>query len=151
MTDPKFQRRTNGHPYAKIIERYYEACNTGNNELFLETLHPDMTHYYVDAKPTVGRDTLMARWQKSHDLLKAFWTMDHILIQDNEAVIEWSMVWTPPDTKEEEILRGTEWYIFEGDKILEVRSFHNNHRRASPANRELQGYDYDGRGYPPQP
>ena len=39
-----------------------------------------------------------------------------------EAVIEWSMRWTPAATGEPEVLLGSEWYLFEDGRISEIRS-----------------------------
>ena len=71
----------------------------------------------------------------------------HILIQEPEAVIEWSMPWTPPRDQKRQVLRGTEWYIFENDKIVEIRSYHNNYYLQDPKNRELWDFPYEERGY----
>ncbi|MDA1076776.1 MAG: hypothetical protein O3A63_18790 [Proteobacteria bacterium] len=45
------------------------------------------------------------------------------------------------------VLHGTEWFVFVDDRIKEVRSYHNNHRLTSPANRDLHGFPYADRGY----
>jgi hypothetical protein len=73
--------------------------------------------------------------------------LDHVLVQDKEAVIEWSMRWTPAATGTAELLRGTEWYLFETGLIREIRSYHNNFYLQDPANRQLHDFDYVGRGY----
>ena len=57
------------------------------------------------------------------------------------------MSWTPLTTGIAELLRGCEWYIFEGDKISEIRSYHNNYYLHNEKNRELWDFDYIGRGY----
>jgi len=46
-----------------------------------------------------------------------------------------------------EVLRGTEWYLFEDGLIREIRSYHNNFYLQSPENRRLHDFDYAGRGY----
>ena len=69
------------------------------------------------------------------------------MVQEPEAVIEWSMRWVPPQTGEAEILRGSEWYVFEGDRIREIRSYHCNYYLNAVENRELHDFDYNGRGY----
>jgi len=65
----------------------------------------------------------------------------------SEAVIEWSMRWTPVGDDEEELLRGTEWYRFEDGKIAEIRSYHCNHHLAAPENFQLRAFPYAQRGY----
>ena len=69
------------------------------------------------------------------------------VVQENEAVIEWSMKWQPKQTTMPEILRGAEWYRFRDGKILEIRSYHNNFYLQHPDNRELRDFDYLSRGY----
>jgi hypothetical protein len=73
--------------------------------------------------------------------------LDHALVQKPEAVIEWSMRWTPALTGVPEVLRGSEWYRFEGERISEIRSYHNNFYLHAPENRRLHDFDYEGRGY----
>ena len=58
-----------------------------------------------------------------------------------------SMRWVPPQTGAAEILRGSEWYVFEGERISEIRSYHCNYYLNAVENRELHGFDYTGRGY----
>ena len=47
---------------------------------------------------------------------------DRILLRDaeaaEEAVIEWTLFWTPPDTGVRVATRGAEWYVFEGGLII---------------------------------
>jgi len=55
--------------------------------------------------------------------------------------------WTPAATGAPEVLRGSEWYLFEGERISEIRSYHNNFYLQGPGNRQLHDFDYAGRGY----
>jgi hypothetical protein len=73
--------------------------------------------------------------------------LDHAVVQEPEAVIEWSMRWVPGKTSETEILRGSEWYLFENNKIAEIRSYHNNFFLHNERNRELWDFDYKNRSY----
>ncbi len=90
-------------------------------------------------------------WAKVAPKTQANWQLDHAIVEEPEAVIEWSMQWVPgsalKQNEEPEILRGSEWYIFREGKIAEIRSYHNNFYLQDPKNRELHDFDYDGRGY----
>lgn len=135
------------HRYVDIIETYYRGCNTQDYDLMKSTFTDDVVHYFVDHDPVKGAHELANYWCKVAPRTKANWSVDHALVQEPEAVIEWSMAWTPPATGQSELLRGTEWYVFESDLISEIRSYHNNFHLADPKNRELWGFDYLGRGY----
>ena len=147
MPSSEFQRIASGHPYADIIKTYYQGCNTADVDLMKSTFTDDVVHYFVDHAPVVGAHALATYWAKIGPRTQANWTLDHIMAQEPEAVIEWSMSWVPADTGTPEILRGSEWYVFQGGKIREIRSYHNNFYLQKPENRELHGYDYVGRGY----
>ena len=72
---------------------------------------------------------------------------NHALVEEPEAVIEWSMRWVPDATGKPELLRGSEWYLFDGGRIAEIRSYHNNFHLQHPDNRQLRDFDYQVRGY----
>ena len=142
--------RQSGHEYIETIKRYYQGCNTADYDLMMSTFTPEVVHYFVDHGAVRGADGLANYWVKVGPRTQARWTLDHALVQEPEAVIEWSMRWTPPATGVAEVLRGSEWYLFEDDLIAEIRSYHANHFLSDPKNRELWDFDYDGRGYTPQ-
>ncbi|MEM7540756.1 MAG: nuclear transport factor 2 family protein [Pseudomonadota bacterium] len=138
---------TRDHPHAQTILRYYQGCNTGDVDLMKSTFTDDVVHYFVDLEAVSGADTLAALWQRAASKTKASWHLDHIIVEGDEAVIEWTMRWTPKGLTVEEILRGTEWYLFEDGLIKEIRSYHNNFHLADPSNFELKGFDYAQRTY----
>lgn len=139
--------RTSGHPYIETIHTYYRGCNTHDVELMMSTFTDDVVHYFVDHSAVRGADGLANYWAKIAPRTQANWVLDHALVQEPEAVIEWSMRWVPAQTGEPEILRGSEWYLFRDDKIAEIRSYHNNYFIQDPENRALHGFDYSGRTY----
>ena len=94
-----------------------------------------------------AQQALANYWCKVGHRTQASWQLDHGLVQASEAVIEWSMRWTPSQTGVSEILRGTEWYVFEEGWISEIRSYHNNFYLQHPENRALRDFDYRSRGY----
>ena len=137
------------HPYIATIERYYEGCNRADVELMKSTFTEDVVHYFVDHAAVRGDDNLAGYWSKVRPRTHAKWTVDHAIAMEDEAVIEWSMRWTPVGNDVAELLRGTEWFIFRGGKIAEIRSYHNNHYLQDPRNAELRDFPYDERGYTP--
>ena len=52
--------------------------------------------------------------------------VDHAIVKDQEAVIEWSLELTPAKGVERELIRGAEWYVFRDDKIAEIRAYYLN-------------------------
>ena len=145
MTEPS--PRTSGHPYIETIKRYYDGCNTADESLMRSTFTADVVHYFVDHGEVRGGRALAHYWARVQPRTQANWRLDHALVQDDEAVIEWSMRWVPPATGVPEILRGSEWYHFRAGLISEIRSYHANHYLSDPANRELRDFPYKTRGY----
>lgn len=134
--------------HVQTILTYYQGCNTCDFELLCSTLAADTVHYFVDHAPVRGRTGLANYWVKVAPRTDANWQLDHAIVQDDEAVIEWSMRWLPPGATDHEILRGTEWYRFDpSGQITEIRSYHNNIHLQDARNRELWGFDYEARGY----
>lgn len=139
--------KQSGHPYIDTINTYYEGCNTGDIPLMISTFTEDVVHYFVDHSAVKGAKELANYWSKVAPKTQANWQLDHALVQEPEAVIEWSMKWIPRATGIPEILRGSEWYIFKENKIAEIRSYHNNFYLQDSRNKELRDFDYITRGY----
>ena len=113
----------------------------------MSTFTSDVVHYFVDHSKVETAIGLANYWAKVAPSTQANWKLDHGLVQESEAVIEWSMRWQPLQTTEPELLRGTEWYLFREGKIAEIRSYHNNYYLQQEKNRELWDFDYLTRGY----
>ena len=139
--------RTSGHPFIDTIQTYYRGCNEPSYDVLMSTFTPDVVHYFVDHSAVVGAEVLANYWCKVQPRTAANWALDHALVQEDEAVIEWSMAWTPPATGQPELLRGSEWYLFRDGLIAEIRSYHCNVYLAAAENRQLHEFDYGGRGY----
>lgn len=139
--------RSSGHRYIDLINTYYTGCNTANIDLMMSTFADDVVHYFVDHGAVQGARGLANYWSKVGPRTRANWVLDHAVVQDAEAVIEWSMQWVPTHTGEPELLRGSEWYVFEAEKIAEIRSYHNNFYLHDKKNNQLHDFDYELRGY----
>jgi len=138
---------TSGHRYIDTIQTYYRGCNTADVDLMMSTFADDVVHYFVDHGAVRSAQGLANYWAKVAPRTQANWALDHALVDEPEAVIEWSMQWVPAQTGAAELLRGSEWYLFRNDKIAEIRSYHNNYFLQDPKNRELHDFDYAQRGY----
>ena len=113
----------------------------------MSTFTDDVVHYFVDHSVVESAAGLANYWAKVAPKTQANWQLDHAIVEEPEAVIEWSMEWVPRQTGAPELLRGSEWYIFREGKIAEIRSYHNNYYLQAPENRELHNFDYRVRGY----
>lgn len=129
------------------ITRYYDACNTGDIAGFEETLDADVVHYFlapnVGSAPVASRERLIGYWRKVQPMIDGRWVVDHVVESGNEAVIEWSLFWTPPHGVRV-VTRGSEWFVFSADdQITEIRSYYQQR----DGDTDLESFDYAGAGY----
>lgn len=129
-----------------IIESYYVACSIGDAQALMETLADDVTHYFLapnpGSVPVSGAQHLASYWRKVQRRISGHWTVDHIIGEADEAVIEWTLFWTTP-RGERVATRGAEWYRFRDQRIAEIRAYYQQ----PEATAELRDFDYVGRGY----
>jgi ketosteroid isomerase-like protein len=127
------------------IRQYYAACNSGDEAQFRATLSADVVHYFLPSQlqPVRGVEHFIAYWRKNRERYNAQWSLDRTLAQGDEAVVEWTMRWTPAPGGERLRMRGAEWYQFRQGRINEVRAYcgfdANGHT-------ELAGFPYEARG-----
>jgi hypothetical protein len=138
----------NTHPFIDTIIRYFKGCNTANVDLMVSCFADDVEAYFIDVEPIIGSHRLAKFWCRLHEGMGARWTIDRAVAQGNDAVVEWSMLWTPPETAKEELSRGTDWFIFENGLITEIRQYHHARGLKPGQNFELLGFPYAKRGYP---
>lgn len=137
---------TKQHLYYRLIYDYYDGCNRQDVDLLRAVLTEDIEHYTTDMDRVSGIEPLLKFFCDFAPVVKAHWMIDHCLIQGNEAVIEWTMRWHPKGKPE--LKRGSEWYVFEGDKIKEIRAYYTNpYAENSLPWASLKGFDYGARGY----
>ena len=103
------QPRKEGHRYIETILKYYQGCNTADVDIMMSTFTDDVVHYFVDHREVRSARGLADYWARVGPLTQANWALDHTVIQEPEAVIEWSMRWVPRQTGKPELLRGSEW------------------------------------------
>jgi ketosteroid isomerase-like protein len=126
------------------VTRYYEALSRGDADEVASFFTDDATHYYTRLGPHHGRQ-IAENAKLGVEHLDAQWILEHGIDDGNEAVIEWTMVWTDPKSGERRLDRGTEWFRFEDGKICEVRAYHHSNDKNRSG--DLLGFDHAGRGY----
>jgi ketosteroid isomerase-like protein len=84
-----------------VVRRYFDGCNTGDIGELLSTLAPDLTHYFLPSSfpPIRGAEHLAKYWRSWKENLDPVWRHDHLMAQGDEVVAEWSVIFTPPGTK----------------------------------------------------
>ncbi len=136
------------HAYVTTIKRYYQGCSTADRELMISTFTDDVVHYFTHHALIRGAENLATYWAKMQPRIHATWLVDHVVVQGDEVVIEWTMRWTAPETAKPELMRGAEWYIFRGEKIAEIRAYYiNRHLPYTQPNFELEDFPYAEREY----
>ena len=146
LADP----RTAADPAAAwtaLISRYYDGCSAGDVDLMLQTLHPDVVHWFLapntGSAAVHGGEHLARYWRKVTRMLQARWVVDSICATPEQAVIEWTMWWLREGATERVATRGAEWFTCQDGVIHEIRSYY----QLRPQTTELDGFPYLQRGY----
>ena len=133
---------------------YFAACNDGDVERIASFFVEDGVHYFPPGMyggPFVGGRTIGERWAAAVEELGSVWTVDRVMTDpDNaRAVMEWTHFKTTDGT----ILRGDEWYEFDPESglIEEIRAYYASPQDPALDRLELEGFDYESRGYPMEP
>jgi ketosteroid isomerase-like protein len=133
--------------WTALITRYYEGCSAGDVELMLETLHPDVVHWFLapntGSTAVAGAEHLARYWRKVAGMHSARWVVESICATPEQAVIEWTMWWLPEGAAERVPTRGAEWFTCRDGLINEIRSYY----QLRPQPTELDGFPYADRGY----
>ena len=130
-----------------LINRYYDACSSGDVDILLETLHPEVVHYFlqpnIGSAPVRTAEHLARYWRKVQQLIDGAWIVDRICEAEEQAVIEWTLWWTPEGSTDRVATRGAEWFQIEDGRILEIRSYYQQR----PHDTQLDRFPYEERGY----
>jgi ketosteroid isomerase-like protein len=127
------------------IRSYYAALNTGDAEAVAAHFTDDATHYYTRLGPHEGAETIGRYAAFAVESIEGQWFVENALEGEDEAVIEWTMIWRHPESRERRLDRGTEWFVFHDGLIAEVRAYH--HGGPKNPSGDLLGFDHAGRGY----
>jgi ketosteroid isomerase-like protein len=127
------------------IRSYYEALNSGDADAVAAHFTDDATHYYTRLGPHEGAETIGGYAALAVKSIEGRWFVENALEGEGEAVIEWTMTWRHPESGEQRLDRGTEWFVFRDGLIAEVRAYH--HGGPKNPSGDLLGFDHRGRGY----
>lgn len=138
----------------ETIRGYFDACNTGDAHAVAAFFTADAVHYFPPGMyegPFVGAATIGHRWAEAVEKLGSVWTVDQLICDPStgRAVIEW----THFKTYQGKMLRGDEWYLFDAASglIREIRAYYASPQAPDLDRLEIEGFDYEGRGYPLSP
>lgn len=138
----------------RTIRTYFDGCNEADADKIMSCLTEDAVHYFPHGMyqgPFRSSRVIADRWVWAVRELGSYWSVDTLLIEpvSYRAVMEWSHF----KTKQDKILRGDEWYEFDADsgRIREIRAYYASPQAAELMQLQLEGFDYDGRGYPAAP
>jgi SnoaL-like domain len=138
----------------ELLERnvriYFEACNEGDHEKMASVFAPSIVHYFPPGMfgPRVGSRAIAELWRGTIRQNGSRWTIDNLVCDDNELVVEWTH-WQPvPGT----YIRGAEWYEFDEQGLITViKAYYASPRDKTLSTNELDGYPYAELGYPMTP
>lgn len=82
--------------YRRIIENYFEACNTGDRDLFFSLFEVDASHYLPKGMFGPLRDvqSLFDQWRRDAEENGAFWVLESVIVSEETptAAGEWTAV-----------------------------------------------------------
>lgn len=134
----------------RIVRLYFEACNSASRERLYEVLADEVVHYFPPGVggPYRGKEAIADLWIDFVREKGSCWTIDRLIGNGNEVVVEWSHF----KTKIGETIRGAEWYEFDAaGKIREIRAYYASPRDGGRKVNELQGYPYAEKGFAVEP
>ncbi len=127
------------------IRSYYESLNTGDAEAVAAHFTEDAVHYYTRLGPHEGAKTIGDYAALGVGSIDAQWYVENAIEQGDQVVIEWTMTWRHPESGDQRLDRGTEWFRIRDGKIAEVRAYHHGGKKNPQG--DLLGFDHEGRGY----
>lgn len=129
------------------VRTYFEACNEGSHAKMASVFAPSIVHYFPPGMfgPRAGSQSIAELWQDMIRRAGSRWTIDRMVSDDNEVVIEW----THFQPKTGKYVRGAEWYEFDDDGLITViKAYYASPRDRDLLANELDGYPYAELGYP---
>ena len=144
------QRSSRRQLLERQVRIYFDGCNEGSKAKMASVFAPSIVHYFPPGMfgPRVGSESIAELWRGTIRQNGSRWTIDRIVSDENEVVIEWTH-WQPgPGTH----IRGAEWYEFDEHGLITViKAYYASPRDRSLAANELDGYPYAELGYPTSP
>jgi len=137
-----------------LIRHYFAMCNKANRQGLIDCFTDNGIHYFPPGLPNTpwkSAAEIADGWIWCVENFGSKWTIEKVLCSSDgrEGVIEW----THWKTAINEALRGDEWYIFNDDttRIVEIRAYYASGVNKSVLVNQLQGFDYELRGYSTKP
>lgn len=137
-----------------LIREYFAGCNEADVDKMRSCFIAEAVHYFPPGLPDIpwrGARAIAEKWKWCVETLGSRWTIDNVIVgaTGDQAVIEW----THWKTAIGEVLRGDEWYVFDGKTglIREIRAYYASPVDKSAAVNALVDFDYQGRGYTTRP
>ncbi len=130
----------------QVVLRYFDGCTSGDIDVLMSTLTPDVVHYFLPPmhKTIRGAEHLSRYWQKFQQIYSPVWQIDHTIASGDEVVSEWSCLYTLTAKQERRMFRGSEWYVMREGRIAEVRAYYQYDETRDC---ELSDFPYAERGY----
>ena len=144
MTKEKSPRRQLLEEQVRI---YFEGCNEGSHSKMASVMAKSVVHYFPPGMfgPRVGSHSIAELWRGTIQQNGSRWTIDRMISDENEVVIEWTHF--QPNT--DSYIRGAEWYEFDEEgQITVIKAYYASPRDRSLSANELDGYPYAELGYP---
>lgn len=137
-----------------LIRTYFEGCNEANEKKMQACFTDEAVHYFPPGMyggTWRGAEAISRGWIEFVESVGSRWTIDRLICDPaaHQAVIEWSH-WK---VKQGKVLRGDEWYLFDDETglISEIRAYYASPADPSYETLELEGFDYEARGYAMSP
>jgi ketosteroid isomerase-like protein len=127
------------------VRAYYRALNTADAAAVSAHFTDDATHYYTRLGPHQGAKAIGDLAALGVATIDAQWYIENLIEAGDQVAIEWTMTWRDPQSGEQRLDRGTEWFRFRDDKIAEVRAYHHGGKKNPQG--DLLGFDHGGHGY----
>jgi ketosteroid isomerase-like protein len=128
-----------------LVRAYYAACDSGDVDRIAACFTEDASHYYQRMRPQHGGRAIAEHFGAQARDIEGRWVVENGIEQGEQAVVEWTMTWRDPRSGEPRLDRGTDWFLFRGERIAEVRCYHHSSERNRSG--DLVGFDHAGRGH----
>ena len=109
-----------------LLRAYYASCGSGDAARVAAHFTEDAVHWFTRLPPLHGSRAIGEHTALAVQQLGARWELEHGVEQGDEAVTEWAMHWTDPRSGDERVTRGSEWFVFDADRIREVRAYYHS-------------------------
>lgn len=134
----------------EVVRRYFAGCNDGDARKIASCLTDHATHYFPPGMyggPWRGAELIAENWCSMVARIGSVWALEQVMISPDGSI--GAAEWTHYKTVDGTVLRGDEWYVFDGKtgRIDEIRAYYASPQQLTGGRAELEGFDYATRGY----